>query len=411
MDAQLKYRLDSAYNNIQRNRIVGNKTSLSQLYATLGCVFQVQAVPTPFNIISSRLGEDLMNMTMASIQAHYQLARQGKIMDSLVKLSVEDLDKIDPSLRKDNYLRNRIFSLEYELDMLRSQDDYTSRKRVRDNVSTMSLQDRIDRAAPLLHRSDDYYDSSRVLADLRISPLFTTGSSSGSLQDAEPLVWSKPQHDIMDVKQSHIGVGFSTFIGNGHLLEQEPRSIGQPSELPDHNGEKEFDEIMATLDSLVDMPSGETPPDGHAHSNMHIPVRRCLAVAIEQEAVQPKGLVDDSRARQNLSIRQPLATISSNLSDQPTQQYPSLKMTRPLQRISIDVFAPTHPETIPGPQLDKADTHQPKYVSPKPRMRISFKVSSRRVIPKYNPPWMAAVEIRRRTASSTAGQSPRESRH
>ena len=168
---------------------------------------------------------------------------------------------------------------------------------------------------------------------------------------------------------------------------------------------------MATLDSLVDMPSGETLPDGHAHSNMHIPVRRCLAVAIEQEAVQPKGIVGDSRARQNLSIRQPLATISSNLSDQPTQQYPSLKMNRPLQRISFDPFASTHPETIPGPQLVKADTHQPKYVSPKPRMRISFKVSSRRVIPKYNPPWMAAVEIRRRTASSTAGQSPRESRH
>jgi hypothetical protein len=218
----------------------------------------------------------------------------------------------------------------------------------------------------------------------------------------------------MDVKQSHIGVGFSTFIGNGHLAEQEPRSIGQPSELPDHNGEKEFDEIMATLDSLVDISSRETPPDGHAHSIMHIPVRRCLAVAIEQEAVQSiesKDLVDDSRDRQNLSFRQPLATISTNLHDQPTQQYPSLKMTCPLQRISFDPFASTHPETIPGPQLVKADIHQTKHVSPKPRMRISFKVSSRRVIPKYNPPWMAAVEIRRRTASSTAGQSPRESRH
>ena len=161
------------------------------------------------------------------------------------------------------------------------------------------------------------------------------------------------------------------------------------------------------------MPSGETPPDEHAHSNMHIQVRRCLAVAIEQEAVQPKDLVDDSRVPQNLSYRQTLATISTNLYDQPTQQYPSLKMTCPLQRISFDPFASMHPEImmVQGPQLNKADTYQPKYASPKPRMRISFKMSSRRVIPKYNPPWMAAVEIRRRTASSTAGQSPRESRH
>ena len=55
--------------------------------------------------------------------------------------------------------------------MLRSQDDSTSRKRARDKVSTMSLQDRIDRTqSSLPHLSDDYYDSSRVLTDLRIGP-------------------------------------------------------------------------------------------------------------------------------------------------------------------------------------------------------------------------------------------------
>ena len=79
-------------------------------------------------------------------------------MDPLFKLSVEDLDSIDPHLRKENYLLNRIFSLEFELDMLRSQDDSTSRKRARDKFSIMSLQDRIDRTSSLPHLSDDYYD-------------------------------------------------------------------------------------------------------------------------------------------------------------------------------------------------------------------------------------------------------------
>ncbi len=76
---------------------------------------------------------------MAPVQTRYQLAGQGKIMDSLGKLSVEDLDKIDPRLSKENYLRNQIYSIEYELDMLRSEFDSNSLKRARDQISTMSL--------------------------------------------------------------------------------------------------------------------------------------------------------------------------------------------------------------------------------------------------------------------------------
>ena len=53
IDEQLSYRLDSVYNNIQRSLIVGNKISLSQVYEAISCIFQIQAVPMPFDIISS----------------------------------------------------------------------------------------------------------------------------------------------------------------------------------------------------------------------------------------------------------------------------------------------------------------------------------------------------------------------
>ena len=147
------------------------------------------------------------------------------------------------------------------------------------------------------------------------------------------------------------------------------------------------DDIKSTLDPLVAKTSREPLSVEHIYIGMPIPVRRCLAVAIEQEAEQLKDLVDDSRVLHNIPgpVRKPVAAISTNLSAQPTQQHPLFQTIRPLQRISYDIYAPQRSDMVPMLQLDKVDTHQPKHVSPKTRMCISFEVSSRKVTPMYDP--------------------------
>jgi hypothetical protein len=246
----------------------------------------------------------------------------------------------------------------------------------------------------LVHLSDDSYNTYWVLADLRIGPLFIQGLESDSLQDTQELVQSQPQPDIKDDNQSHVRVEISTSVDSGYSSEQEPRPVSQSCELPYQSDENSFGDIMAMLHNLAIKSSREPLPDEHMRSDMPIPVRCCLAVAIEQEAEQPKDLVDDSRVLQNIPgpVREPLVAISTNLSAQPTQQHSLLKQCHILQPVSFDTYVPQPPGyLVPMPQFDKVDVYKTKHESPKTRRCISFKVSFRKAIPKYNPPWLDIV--------------------
>ena len=75
------------------------------------------------------------------------------------------------------------------------------------------------------------------------------------------------------------------------------------------------------------------------------------------------------------------------------------------ERGTVDIIAPeerAHMVGVCQPMLKSMDVQE----------RISFKISSRKLaLGMYQPPWKAEAEAQRRTASSTAGRSPRESLH
>ena len=253
---------------------------------------------------------------------------------------------------------------------------------------------------------EDSYDIARVRQDLLASnlPLYARKPEGGSTKPQIEVVQSKLQPDIDGLGQSRFEDRIRYADINGIIPEQEPRSDRQSCSLPDQGAEMVFKELMSALGDLDD--STFRMPDVVTFNVTAIPVRRSLADATEQELEQPKDIaVVYSLEQRDLleSLRKPLGNISNTSSSQQSQTQPMLK--------NFMVPECGTPDT-PQVREHMVGVCQPMLESMDVQGRISFKISSRKPAlgMYYQPPWRVEAEAQRRTAPSTAGLGPRESR-
>ena len=113
-------------------------------------------------------------------------------------------------------------------------------------------------------------------------------------------------------------------------------------------------------------------------------------------------MIDHSTEQQDLLeyFRQLEASLTL-----PAQSQSQLKNYMIRERGTFDTVAPkerAHMVRVCQPMLKSINVQE----------RISFKISSRNsALGMYQPPWKDEAEAQRRTASSTTGRGPRESRH
>jgi hypothetical protein len=184
-----EWRLDSTLYKIKLNFAAGERTSFSQFFDMVQCIFDVKiGIELPFGANAHREGEYQMDILLATVQARHQRAGQGEIMNCLVQLRVGPPGKIDQSLFTENLLWLQMGSAKYAQSTLESDLTRNSGKRARANKG--SSEQLLQEHAKYLPGSrylayppvNDSYEIARVRQELLASnlPLYAQKPEGGS---------------------------------------------------------------------------------------------------------------------------------------------------------------------------------------------------------------------------------------